>query len=279
MIIFLVFLLFFASIFSFFLQITGNFCDTAGNEYRTGTLNFFGNIGLLSSIPSEEELDNEYIDASGGFVREQLWYDCSNFYDDGYQYRPDGGEWTNFTDYRYYYIGTDLCVECNEWVKVRPILEDQGFFYTITYAPLWKEKICLDRYVYPKEYSELTWLGKQKCTKTESLTTCSIPQGYYYDGNNNVFVCNDELCTNTNETTSTVGKAWNLKLKEQGATIRPPSPHGDRDYRNALRVECDEGDLDPKLRVFGVNPFDYRLWLFIILLSALVWLVFKIKRR
>lgn len=276
-IIFLVFLLFFATIFSFFLQITGNFCDTAGNEYRTGTFNLVTNIGLLSSIPSEDELNSEAIPVEGGFIESELWYDCSNEYNEDFLYKHSNGTWVQFTGERYYYIGTSKCVECLEEARVKPDIEDEGFFYTVTYSPIWNEKVCLDEKVYPKPYEELSFFGKISCNQEGEGNTCSVPQGYYFDGNTNKFLCYEELCMGN--ATNTLGKRWNLKLREKGATLQPPSPHGDRDYRNALRIECDKGDLHPKLRVFGVNPFDYRIWLFLIILSALVWVVFKIKRR
>ena len=227
-------------------------------------------------MPSEEEIDNEYISVEGGFFQENFWYDCSNLYYNNSQYKNDEGEWVNFGEERYYYIGTDQCVYCEEEVRVRPDLSDEGFFYSITYGTPFKEKICLDSLVYPKEYDDLSWYGKNVCGKVDSV--CSIPTGYYFDGNNNIFVCGENECLSENGT-NTIGQAWNLKLKGQGARLTPPSQHGDRDYRNALRIECDNGDLNPKLRVFGVNPFDYRLWIFLVILSALVWVMFKIKRR
>lgn len=263
-IIFLVFLLFFASIFSFFLNITGHFCDTAGNEYKTGTFNFITNIGLLASMPSPEELDSTTIGAEEELFKSTI-LECGNYYYN-WEYIDADGTRKNLTE-RYYFATSGRCVDCNQIVKAIP---QEGRAFGVD--------ICLDRRAYPKSYDELSWWGRRTCGKF--LGACDIPEGYYYDGENNRFVCYEELCLN-NETgnPSTQGQLWNLKLKERGATITPPSVHGDRDYRNALRIECDAGDLDPKLRIFGINPFDYRLWVFIIILSALVWLLFKIKRR
>lgn len=265
-IIFLAFLLFFSVIFSFFLNITGNFCDTAGNEYKTGTFNLVGNIGLLSSMPSEEELDSSTLEVKEPLGKSTL-LECSLYvystatknwtYDnnDVLTQIPDG-----------YYFRDDGCILCNEVVRAIP---PEG--------SLLSTEICFDNFVYPKDYEDMKWIEKRTCGKF--LGRCDVPNGYYYDSNNNVFVCNSELCLSEEGVPSTQGDNWNLKLQEQGAKLTPPSTHGDRDYRNALRIECDIGDLNPKLRVFGVNPFDYRLWIFLFILSALIWVVFKIKRR
>jgi len=262
-IIFLVFLLFFASIFSFLLNTTGRFCDTAGNEYKTGTFNLITNIGLLSSMPSQEELDSGTLPASEGLFDSTI-LECGNYYYN-WEYIDAAGVRQNLTE-RYYFATPERCTTCNQIVKAIP---QEGRAFGVD--------ICLDLYVYPKEYEDMSWIAKRTCGKF--LGTCDIPEGYYYDGNNNIFACYSDLCLNENGSVTTMGEAWNLQLKEKGAKLIPPSEHGDKDYRNAIRIECDPGELDPKLRVFGINPFDYRLWLFIIILSALVWLLFKIKRR
>ena len=62
--IFLLFLVVFSSLFSFVLNTTGQFCDTQGNEYSTGGIRVFTNLKLLSSMPNNDELNNEEIDPS-----------------------------------------------------------------------------------------------------------------------------------------------------------------------------------------------------------------------
>ena len=261
LIIFLLLLVGFASIFSLLLNMTGNFCDTAGNEYRTGTLRFVTNTGLLTSMPSEEEINLEvmFVDEKVGGILPQ----CTKFLFDPYYY--EGGLFSTDKDYLatgsgYYYDGR-FCTDCDTERLFGNVTHDSGVYCTGDVYKLDNEE---------KNFAQKTFCGKN---------SCEPPEGYYYDRTRNVYVCIDDLCLNEEGEKSTNGQMWNLKLKEKGAVIQPPSQYGDRDYRNVVQVECDVGDLNPKLRTFGINLFNYKLWILLFILSALVWVVFKIKRH
>ena len=267
LILFLLFIVAFGSVFGFLLNTTGNFCDTAGNEYRTGTFSLLTNFQLMGNMPHSDELDSETLDADD--YTSSTITECSFLYSSTeWKYTELGSkDYENLTSR--YYFQDDGCITCEHQVWAIP----QGFLGGYKS----REKICLDETVYPNEREERTFFAKQQCGKT--LGRCAIPEGYYYESSTDTFVCDDELCRNSNGSTNTIGQLWNLKLKESGAKIVPPSEHGDRDYRNAIRIECDNGDIKPALRVFGIEIFDYKLWVMLIILSALVWVMFKIKRH
>ena len=264
LLLFLLFLIAFSSIFSFLLNTTGNFCDTAGNEYRTGTFSLITNFQLITSMPSNEELNSEQLSTKEEWTESTL-QECSSLYwgkKNNWTYVSSG---TEYNLPRGYYFQDDGCIICNDSVTA---LSPEG--------TLFKTNICLDRIIYPKERDDMSFIEKIFCGKF--LGRCDIPEGYYYDNSINKFICDDPLCKNEDNTTNSLGEIWNLKLREEGATINPPSEYGDRDYRNAINVECDPNDVKPNLRFFGVEVFDYKLWVMLMILSSLIWLVFKIKK-
>lgn len=267
LLLFLLFLVGFSALFTVFLNSTGNFCDTAGNEYKTGTFEVVNNFQLISTMPKEEDLNSEQLDAdeyTKGTIQE-----CSFLYEQEEWLYTEKGEkvYKNLTTS--YYFQDDGCIECTHSVWAIP----QGFLGGYKS----RTGICLDQVVYPNDYEQRSFWEKRSCGET--LGRCAIPEGYYYDATTDTFICDDELCKNEEGSTNTVGELWNLKLKEKGAKLRPESPYGEKDYRNALAIECDAGDLNPKFRFFGIEIFNYKIWLLLILLSAIVWTAFKIKRH
>lgn len=264
---FLLFLVAFSALFGFILNTTGNFCDTAGNEYQTGALQFSTNFQLISNMPSEEELDSETLDADA-YTKGTI-IECSYLYNNETWVYYTRGNKTEKELPTNYYFKDDGCIICEQSVYAYTT-------NTLIGGRSTRINICLDQKIYPKSYEQMSFLEKRTCG--ESLGRCAIPEGYYYDAENDIFVCDSDLCRSEDGETNTVGELWNLKLKEKGATMKTPSVYGDRDYRNAVRIECEEGDLTPKLRFFGINIFDYKLWLLLMVLSALAWAVFKIKK-
>jgi len=271
LIFFLLFLIVFSAIFGIILNTTGHFCDTAGNEYKTGAFSIVTNFGLIGSMPSNDELNSEVIDATDLPLMESTVMECTALYR-----TSSAGNWTyideNNDEYDLpsgYYFKNDGCIICENPVKALPPGLLGG----------WKSRIniCLDNIIYPKTYDDMGFIAKRSCGET--LGRCAIPLGYYFDRNTATFVCDDELCSNEENGTNNLGEIWNLKLKEKGAKIQPPSPYGDRDYRNILRIECDNGNVTPKLRLAGIDIFNYKLWVMLMILSALLWAVFKIKQH
>lgn len=267
MLIFLLFILALGAVFSFFLNATGNWCDTAGNEYTTGFVSIFTNIDLLTNMPSNDDLDTDELNPNDKPFFDRSVLKCSFYADtfENYIIKYENGTQKYLNESQYFFHDTGRCTYCEESVTLW--VEGQGLF---------KEDYCIDDILYPKPYDERSWSGKTFCGSF--LGSCEVPEGYYYDRTRDLFICDDDLCKTINGTVSTIGEKWNLMLRNKGAKLKAPSPYGDKDYRNAISVECDAGDVNPKWRLFGIEILSYKLWVFLFVLSALVWALFKLKR-
>lgn len=267
LIFFLAILLLFGVLIGWFVNLTGNFCDTQGNEYETGFTRIITNFDLLIHMPDNDDLDNPDNDPDGGQFGINTVTKCSWFIPEfeDWNYKLENGTIIPLPE-GYYFHDNGRCTQCESVLEVIP---PEGNFFT--------EKLCSDNILYPKEPEDLSLWGKFTCGKT--LGACQIPLGYYYNRITDEYVCDDPLCTNDNTTTATVGSLWNLKLKESGAKIKPISPHDEKDYRNMVSLTCDTNDVQPKIKLYGLNIFDYRMWVFLFILATLVWLVFKIKKK
>lgn len=258
---FLIILLLFGVVIGWFVNLTGNFCDTNGNEYTTGVANVFTNLNLVFKMPSNDELSSTLYEPDEqvlGIIPKCTKHYSSPFYydeNDTKTYLPTGsGD---------YYDGS-FCTECESETIYSNITFDSGNY-------------CLgDVFRVPRE--DLSLLKKTFCGGVWQ-TGCEPPEGFFYDQSINSYTCIDDLCLETENETSTIGKRWNLLLKENGAKIKPESPYGEKDYRNAVGLTCDVNDVQPKIKFYGINIFDYRMWVFLFILATLVWLVFKIKKK
>lgn len=243
----------------FFINVTGNFCDTQGNLYQTGTFSIITNTELLIRMPSNQEINEiEEIDVEN---YQETLFECGVFLSGLYYVQENGSREPLEEDY--YFKDSGRCTKCED---VRKVFGKEGILVT--------QKYCADDILYPKEYEELSILGKWTCGKT--LGACSIPEGYYYSRTTNSFICYEELCKITNET-NTFGKLWNNQLKQTGAKIITRDEINERDYRNVVRVDCDMADIHPKLKFFSIELFNYKLWVIIGLLALVIWGVYKIK--
>ena len=257
---FLLFLIVFSALFGFILNSTGNFCDTAGNEYSTGVFSVSTNFQLIRSMPSDDELSSASLDPDDNVISSTL-ATCVGFYGSGWHYKDDNGTEQNLT-IGSYYRSSNKCVSC-DLVKV----------YSDTQTNF--ERICTGD-AYPLSPEEMGWWWRSTCGKQVGF--CKPPINYYYESSNQQYVCNDDSCIQEEGEITTQGELWNQKLLEEGAKLKADSVYEERDYRNAVAIECEAGDLTPKMRFFGINIFDYKLWLMLMVLSALVWAVFKIKK-
>lgn len=254
--IFLIFLVAFSLLFSYALNFTGNYCDTNGNEYTTGAFRIADNIELLASMPKNSELGQQEIpvDETVALIIPK----CIAFFNDPYTYE---GGWfiTNrayITNGSGYYYDGGFCTDCEK---------DKIFDNTTGNSGTY----CLGD-VYRLEDNEKSWAQKSLCGTT--LGGCEPPANYYYDHNTASYVCVDNSCEG-----QTIGDVWNKKLLSIGAKIQEPDDIPKRSYLKALAIQCDVGDVNPKFKFFGIELFNYKLWVVIMLLSLLIWGVYKIK--
>jgi hypothetical protein len=74
---------------------------------------------------------------------------------------------------------------------------------------------------------------------------------------------------------STVGDQWNNLLNELGAQkYYSPAELESRSYQNVFRLSCN--NLIPTLNFFGIPVFDYKIWLFLMLISIMGWVIYKL---
>lgn len=255
LLLFLLFLLGFVSIFGFLLNSSGNFCDTNGNLYQTGFFSMTTNLELLSSMPDEADLGkNELVinEAIGGLIEK-----CQHFLISPYYY-VNGTKVYLAEGSREYYDG-GYCTDCDTELLISNGTGSSGNY-------------CInDGETIP--YDKKNWIKKQVCGT--NLGGCEPPSNYYYSYIDNAYVCTDlEVCGNM-----TIGQQWNDRLRDTGAKITPASDSSNRDFQNAVGVECDVASLQPQFKFFGIKIFDYKLWVAIYLLMAVIWMVYKIKYK
>jgi hypothetical protein len=258
--IFLLFLIGFASIFGFLLNTTGHFCDSQGNLYKTGLFSFKTNFNLLSDMPSNDELISTTIDPDDPAVKATTIVNCNVPVGNGTTYYKEGDN-KIYIDEGLYYQSSDRCVDC-EFKTI--YWEEQGGLLT-------KTSLCMGD-AYAKPYDELSWWGRQTCGKTFGV--CTPPAGYYYSKAQGSYVCKEGICEG-----QTMGTLWNENLKSIGAKIITQETIAEYDYRNAVRVDCDIGDVNPKFKVFGLEIFNYKLWIALIVLAAISWAALTLKRK
>ncbi len=260
----LIFLFFILGLFSMvgtFLNVTGHYCDTAGNEYKTGTLDLITNFELLSKIPDAEYLDGNILPADEKVLG--VFDKCVEEIYNPYHYENtglfDAGDRVYLSTGTGKYYDGGFCSDC----------ETQTLYDNITHS---KGTYCVGDVYRSEDRDDFNFVQRGVCGKSGGLSACEPPSGYYYDFETANYVCISGDCAD-----DTMGARWTQLLHDKGADLVPESPYGERDFRNAVAVECDIGDLDPKIRFFGIDVFDYRIWVFLLLLSALVWAVWKIK--
>jgi len=254
--IFLLFLVGIASLFGFFINITGNFCDTAGNEYRTGTFSLITNFELIQNMPDNDQLGQQEIIADERLLG--ILPQCTNFFNEPYTYT--GGFFSTNKTYivdgsGYYYDGS-YCTDCESDKIFDNITGDNG-------------RYCLGD-VYAITYDEKGALQKSLCgTK---FGGCEPPTGYFYDQSRNSYVCINDDCEG-----KTIGTIWNEQLLKTGALIVQEEDISRQDYRKVVSLDCEAGDVNPKFQFFGIEILDFRLWIALLLLAAIIWGVYKIK--
>jgi len=153
-----------------------------------------------------------------------------------------------------YYFNGAYCTDCNYTKKVI-----DGF----------EMKLCVgDVYRIPDRNK--SFLKKLLCQDDGGFGSCDIPVYYFFNSTIGRYQClNTTYCGNI-----TVGAYWTAKLKEKAQLVKQDATIK-KSYSKAFTVTCK--DLTPTFRFYGIPIFDYKLWLFMILLSALIVSLSKIK--
>jgi len=251
LLIFLLLIVVFAQIFGFMINATGNFCDTQGNKYTTGVFDIGANAVLLFEMPNNDDLNSDLLAVEFAGISP-----CSQYFEEPFYY--ESGQRVNLTPGWYYQGAT--CSNCQS-ENIYDFESARVFSQGGTH--------CISD-VYRLEPEEKSLFQKLYC---DTFTACVVPQGYFYNQTVNKYQCSSENTCNT----TTQGEKWNQLLLDKGASIEITSDIPQQDYRQAVSISCEAGNVQPQFKVFGVKILDFRLWVLLTVLSLLIYAVYKIK--
>jgi hypothetical protein len=249
--IFLAILLLLGQLLTYVFNIAGIYCNSADVPVKTG-FNLLTTVELIGAVPDKNEIgkDDVALNTVLGLNNEK-GTDCSIYLTSG-TITYTNGTTQNFTN-RWFYDGT-YCSQCTE-IK---ILDYTGrSFMQMNVKP--EDGICLgDAYRLPD--SSKGWWKQWNCK-------CEPPIHYKYSYQTNTYQCIDANgCTQI-----TIGQKWDDTLKSKGATVL----YGDLNentnpqYTGMIGITC--RDLHPRLAIWHIDIFDFRLWVVLMLLTILFW--------
>jgi len=256
-ILFLTILLLLGQLIPTIFQAFGIFCNSAEQPVNTG-LNPFSNIALMMDKPDPDTLNQEVIKLNKVlFLSYNKHTDCSIRLDSGTIIFPDGTK-INITEPTWFYDGA-YCTDCLEVTIENPPV---GLLTGVSKEAL-ENGICYGD-VYPTPEEEKGWYKRQACSH-KGGEECEPPIGYYWDAELNLYICQDESCSE-----KTSGEDWDNKLTEKGATpIYPEKEKTGTGYTSFISIKC--RDLKPRLAIYNIEIFDYKIWLLIMLITIGIW--------
>ena len=264
---FLLFLLLFGSIISFFLHLSGIHCTTEKEVVKNDVIDIAGNMNLIwiknHNIDFDENVTldevHPYRDIGFGICQRQYrqtnlgcYVACDNITD---------------SDCDYYYTGGEECYTCNE-TTLKMCEETGSFFGSELFGSGSGIPYCSGD-AYPKEW---TWTQKWlKCNRR-----CEIPLGYKWDSDEGYYLCDDDDICGANATNRPQTRLDDA-LTQTGATLLYDNTEK-RDYKKLITIKC-TNNLNPELTFFGIPVFNYKIWLIIIVIAIMFIFLTNIKRH
>jgi hypothetical protein len=157
-----------------------------------------------------------------------------------------------------YYMTEPNCHDCNQL--------DVG----TVFSGNWHFAVCSDYAYYKDDY-----------TPYESLIceiNCEIPFGYRFDPYNVIFECIDNDVCGDNVTVD----------KQQLSAIDSAIENSDYevittsdlkgDYKSVVNIKCNN-NYHPRLAFFNIDIFDYKIWLFVIVIYVMFMFLSHIKKH
>jgi len=238
------------------LQVFGIYCDSANNPVHLG-LNVFSNIGLMDEVPPPELIGKEVIDTAN---LQRGVAECTICFEAG-EVTIIHEEFTELTTTRTCFYKDAGCVTCAETIDLDPT----GFTLTGNL-----KNYCLGD-AFRKEQEDKSLLSKWLCG-AEYFGRCEPPEHYYYDSAVDLYVCADETCAGI-----TAGQIWDEKLINKGATyLYPEGTTTGTSYTKFIGVTCQ--DIKPVVGIYGIPIFDYKLWIFLMLIFLLFFIFKHVKQ-
>lgn len=258
---FLVFLVLFGSLLSFFLHIGGVHCNSDKQVVKINFLDIGTNLAIIWE-DSSRTITGENLTVCDVYP-ERCGSESECYF---YAKKLDSGFYqlcnqTNSSSDCYYYLRDGNCHNCTQ-----DDIRFEGTF--LTYY-----SICTDdAYSFSEGYREnelIEWI--RGCG-----SACSPPNYYYWNYTSGTYQCLDLDYCGINAT-KTLSPLIDEKLKNAGAVLLYKTTTEDKDYRSMVKIKCDN-NYNPRLVVFGIDIFDYKIWLFFMVIYILVVLMFSLKK-
>lgn len=260
--IFLVFLLFFGTLISLTLHLTGIHCNSAKEVVKVDFTQLGTNIALIWE-DSKRTYEGQTLticdvhpDRCGSenecyfFARQLengLYANCIL---------------TNSSSDCKYYLKEGVCHDCDN----QEICFQESM--TWIFCGNWHD-VCIDN-AYPPNESSLT-SGLTGCG-----SACLSPEHYFWNITSGQYECADlDYCGVG--ATLVQNPAIDEKLLKAGAERIYPTTQQDRDYRSVVTIKCNN-NFNPRLTFFGVDIFNYQIWLFLAVIWVLAVIFFKLKK-
>lgn len=156
----------------------------------------------------------------------------------------------HYTNSTYYFEGA-YCTNCN-WTVLDNIFSET--------------KVCEgDVYPYPDKGWFKTWI-----CESQGLG-CDVPENFFFNQSSGYLQLTDPNLENV----TTASDMWNDKLVNNGGRELYLSTDTDtKAYDKAFRLTCE--DLSPTLKFYGIPMFDFRIWLFLIVIGVFIAVLLKI---
>lgn len=253
---FLLFLLLFGNMISWFLEFGGVHCNSELEPVKVSSLDIITNSRLF------------WYKTDGSFIGDNLSFEevhpYSNEADtpilDCIFYLKDngGGDFvdclgTNETGCEFYYRKPD-CYNCSTvdagWVDLSE-QSNFGLFYV--------GDICQGEVRKGTDY-----FRPQEVLLCDS--TCSIPNNYHWDTEEGMFFCDDLDICGDNATPKANPKLDEILNNADAELIY--TTKSKKDFNNVLLIKCTK-NYNPRLTVFGIDIFSYKIWIMLFVISGM----------
>jgi len=270
--VFLLLLLIFAVFFSTFLHIIGIHCNSSKIPVKTSILHPITNYEIMSS---KDEIYNttSYTPPQSGFELRYCVFETCFVPSENKYYWASHEKCDNLsTQFSLSRGGSTLfggiidfaCVDCDNWTPNYSV-------YGVIGSKETSGAHCFsDAFRIPTE--DMGWVQRNTCNLFES--DCMPPEHYYWESDTGLITCLDDEVCGVNQTE--IIYTTDILLDQAGAELLYPVSVSDNDYRRFIQIKCD-AELTPKFTIYGIPIFDYRAWLFIVLIYIMFIFLSKIK--
>jgi len=275
---FLVFLLSLGNLLVFLFHVGGIHCDSSKNVVTVSPLNIGTNIRV--AFLDKDDVLNTTI--SPGLIYTPGFFTpfiqvpveaCSRSvcYVGGKYYYSVEDECDNETILTGFALDSSdahwiRCVDCSANA-------DGGFNKTFIYGSLLSSEskyLCFDDVT---RIDDLNIIQKVNCNPDDR---CVPPENYYYEYDTNRYECLEPSVCGDNTTAPPKNQLDQYLLAADAELMYTDTNM--RSMDNALLFKC-SGNYNPRLTFFGVDVFDYRIWIVMIILFVMFIFLSKIKRH